>query len=442
MVDGKKELPKPGKAMNRCINMLLEEIQQAVFWSRPSILIAVHQSKNDQLLAIATMKKKLSKIPIKTMVIAPEVESNNILANVVANVDSHKTVYFIHSLGNQVQTYTGLNMYRELIVEQSMKIIFWITIDEMILLSRFAPDFWSFRHRVIEFPTGRSYLKNRLPSGLLLWHQEVSILGMEDILQRISFQEDLLQNLSSLNETSTAHVQEIGILAYYYWLTGENQKTTNLLEKELKQTKPIELVDLRTVLLNSMAINCYDESHYRDALHWIEKALENDSNSGLLWANHGIICRSAGKARKSLSSLNKAVKLAPTFDRCWGVLGYTYMSLGKYQTALLHFGKALSICPESIHYLPAMAVCQTRMGDTVAFEGIMHRLSEFVDEDGYLSVCRNGLLGDTHNAISQLKGLILSGEITQVFAQRDPNFYFVFSLPILQDLFVDIGAAG
>lgn len=436
MVDRKDDLPEPGKAVSRCIDMLLEEIQQAIYWSRPSILIAVHKSKNDQSLAISSMEKKLAKMSIKTKVIAPEVGEKNILVNVVTKLDSRKTIYFIHSLGNQMQTYTGLNMYRELIVEQSVKIIFWMTLEEMILLSRFAPDFWSFRHRVIEFPTGRSSKKNRLPAGILLWHQEVSGLVLEDINQRIAFQEGLLQNLSSHHETSATRVQEIGILAYYYWLTGETQKSTDLLKKELKQAEQTELADLRTMLLNSVAINCYDESHYYDALHWIDKALENDLNSGLLWANHGIICRSAGQGRKSLSSLKKAVKLTPTYDRCWGVLGYTYMSLGKYQLALLNFKKALTINPGSIQYLPAMAVCQTRMGDITAFEGIMNHLSE--DEDGYLSVCRNGLLGNTQNAISQLKELILDGEIPQTFVRRDPNLHFIFGLPALQELVLDV----
>jgi len=436
MVDRKDDLPKLGKAMNRCIDMLLEEIQQAISWSRPSILIAVHKSKNDQSLAIASMEKKLAKVSIKTMVVAPEIETKNILANVVAKSDTHKTVYFIHSLGNQMQIYIGLNMHRELIVEQSVKIVFWMTIEEMLLLSHLAPDFWSFRHRVVEFPTGRSSRKNRLPSGVLLWHQEVSGLTLEDINRRIVFQESLIQGILHHHETSATRVQEVGNLAYYYWLTGENQKSTELLKKELKQTEQTELADLRTILLNSVAINCYDESHYRDALHWIEKALENDSNSGLLWANHGIICRSAGQSRKSLSSLKKAIKLAPTFDRCWGVLGYTYMSLGKYELALLNFKKALTINPGNMQYLPAMGFCQARMGDMMAFTEIVEHLSE--DEGSYLSACGSGLLGNTQYAISQLKELIYDGEITQAFIRRDPNSHFIFGLLDLQELITDI----
>jgi len=424
------------------INMLVEEIQQAISWSRPSILIAVHQSKNDQSPAIATMKKKLAELLIKTKVIVLEVGFDNILENIVAEEDHHKTVYFIHGLGNQTQTYTGLNMYREVIVERSMKIIFWMTIDEMILLTRHAPDFWSFRHRVIEFPTGRSSRKKRLPSGLLLWHQEVSAFDFDDIQRRIAFQENILKNIPSQNETIASRVHETGILAYQYWLMGENQKTTDLLKEELKQIELPELMDLRTALLNSLAINSYDENHYHDALTWIEKALENDANSGLLWANHGIICRSAGKSRKSLPSLKKAVKLTPTSIRCWGALGYTYMSLGKYQPALQNFGKALAINPESIYYLPAMAICHSRDGDTMAFEEIMHRLSEIVDEHGYFSACMSGLAGDTHNAISQLKELILDGKIARVFVRRDPNFHFIFSTSALLEPIEDIEYAN
>ena len=52
MVRWEKDLPKTGKVMEDCMNILLEEIRQAVAWSRPSILVAVHKSKNDQTSAL------------------------------------------------------------------------------------------------------------------------------------------------------------------------------------------------------------------------------------------------------------------------------------------------------------------------------------------------------------------------------------------------------
>jgi hypothetical protein len=44
-----------------------------------------------------------------------------------------------------------LNMHREYFIEGNIKAIFWLTINEARQLSRFSPDFWSFRHKVVEF---------------------------------------------------------------------------------------------------------------------------------------------------------------------------------------------------------------------------------------------------------------------------------------------------
>jgi tetratricopeptide (TPR) repeat protein len=47
--------------------------------------------------------------------------------------------------------YRALNIRRELLVDHQLRAIFWLTGAEARELSRHAPDFWAFRHRVVEF---------------------------------------------------------------------------------------------------------------------------------------------------------------------------------------------------------------------------------------------------------------------------------------------------
>jgi tetratricopeptide (TPR) repeat protein len=42
-------------------------------------------------------------------------------------------------------------MHREYLVEGNIKAIFWLTLNEGKQLARFSPDFWAFRHKVVEF---------------------------------------------------------------------------------------------------------------------------------------------------------------------------------------------------------------------------------------------------------------------------------------------------
>ena len=65
-------------------------------------------------------------------------------------------VFFVSEISNadgitSGKIYGALNLHRELLVEQRIRVIFWLTEAEAAQLPHRAPDFWAFRHRVIEF---------------------------------------------------------------------------------------------------------------------------------------------------------------------------------------------------------------------------------------------------------------------------------------------------
>lgn len=434
MAQREKDLLKPGKKTDDCMNMLLDEIRQAVAWSRPSILIALHKSKNDQARAIAMMERRLEENSLNLVSITPEEESVNVLDDIIHKSDSRGSVFFVYRLGENTTTYTGLNMFRESIVEHQIKVIFWLTMEEINLLSHLAPDFWAFRHRVVEFPTGRNSRKGNLPAGALLWDHENLNFSLETVQKKIAFQKELLQNMPFRIETTANHAQVVLELAYLYWLAGENQKVFTLLQKEIQDIEVASLTDLESKLLNALSINFFDQDYPRDALEAINKALELTPEKGILWSNHGIICRSAGQGRKSYSSLKKGVKFDPSSYKSWGVLGYMNVSLGKYTAAILSFNEALKLHQGSVHYYPALALCHTRAGNAARFTEVMSRLSDLARDDNYLSVCQAGLLGNTSLAMMQLKELIRDGKILKAFVRRDPNLQFIFDPSFFQEL--------
>ena len=428
-------LSKPVKVMNECLNVLLDEIQQAYAWSRPSILLAVHQSKSDQIRAISAMESKLIKLNMEIVHITLGDRPIDAFDSIIPISTSEESIFFIQNLGEQTKTYEGLNMSRELFIEKRLKLIFWLTREELLLLSRRAPDFWAFRHRVIEFSTGHSSKKNILPSGVLLWHFDKTVPDLKTVYEKIAYQEGLLKNIPVQGEAITNHAYAVENLAYYFWLVGENQKVNNLLHQEFKQIESFDLKDVQSRLLNALAINCFDQGNYRDAFQWIEQALELNSKQSLIWSNYGVICRSAGQGRKSLSSLMTATKLNPASFESFGVLGYVHMSLGKYASALSYFEKALSLHSESVHFYPAVAVCQSRMGNIERLGKTVQRISDAARDNGYFSVCTEGLSGNISSALSRLKELTMREKIPLVFVRRDPNLHLIFGAAALRELF-------
>jgi len=66
------------------------------------------------------------------------------------------TVFFVKGLKlagrkESYHAYRALNIRRELLVDHRIRVVFWLTETEAADLPARAPDFWVYRHRVIEF---------------------------------------------------------------------------------------------------------------------------------------------------------------------------------------------------------------------------------------------------------------------------------------------------
>lgn len=432
----KKAIPKIGKAVDDRLNILLDEIMLATTWSRPSILLALHKSKNYQEQTIFTLERRLAELSIEVVHITPGKDQLDILNIIRQKFTPNRNVFFVRGLGNQDEIYNGLNLHREMIVENQIKLIFWLTNEECISLSHRAPDFWAFRHRVVEFPSRRNSSRHLLPSGVLLWHEQNLFEGVETIRQKIVLQENAVKNLPDQAEATTNHVMATGNLAYLYWLTGDNRKAEDLIRQELEKIRPFQLDELKSSLLNGQSISCYDRGAYDEALILIEEALAHRPEDGVLWVNHGIMCRAAGQSTGSLASVKKAIKINPKAPEFWGSMGYIYMSMGKFDVALSSFEKALSIHRESVQFLLSAAVCSSQLEYFDRFDEIMESISVGIQgENSYLRVCYDYLKGNRLTALNQLQEMTKSEKIPRTLLHRDPSLYFILGIDTLLTMY-------
>ena len=149
-----------GKTFDENIDILFDEIVLAEQWGRPSMLLAVHKSKFGQDKAEQELEKRLVEEGFQVDRIVFNDRRSDIAQLVREAAASAKRVFFISNIDwgggeDGRQAYRGLNMHRELFVDEAIKAVFWLTVNEAANLPRFAPDFWAFRHRVVEFVSQR-----------------------------------------------------------------------------------------------------------------------------------------------------------------------------------------------------------------------------------------------------------------------------------------------
>ncbi len=145
----------------------MDEIALALQWQRPSILLAVHASKSEQTKAQQALEKKILKLNKKVKSIKAASKTPDVISTMCTTRNHSELVFFISEIENAKglvngNIYNALNLHREMLVEQHIRVVFWLTELEAEKLPHRAPDFWAFRHRVVEFAPIRGTKKAEL----------------------------------------------------------------------------------------------------------------------------------------------------------------------------------------------------------------------------------------------------------------------------------------
>jgi len=434
MSTAKSSSPSKSYSLEECFSILLDELQQATLWNRPCLLFAVHRSKYDQARSIKNMEDRLPSELFAVQSIIPKESLDNIPHEMIRLATSSKSIFFVRNLGNRLELYDGLNLFRELLIEKKLRMIFWLTEAELHNLAHRAPDIWAFRHRVVEFPSTSRSTNRILPAGVLLWHTQTLFTNQPRLIQEIENLEILLHNLSGGTGNLASYLEVASKLLHLYWFTGNDALFSHLFQETTKLMDVAKVDHAQSFLMNAKAISCYDQHEYKDALKWIEKALSLNPTAALLWCNYGIICRSAGLSRKSLPSINKAIKLNPGVAELSGALGYVHISTGKLPSAIVSFERAGAKRPNSTRYYPALAYCHQSLGNLNEFREIKSLVLSLTENDEYLRICMEGLEGYKHSALARLKAWIEKEKITRNFIQRDPHLQLIFRAEQLQQV--------
>lgn len=344
--------PHLSRRMEACTAALLDELQLARAWSRPSLLFAVQRSPIDQPRAMQALQARLAEHAIPAAIITPDKTQPNLLLELAHRPDAAACVFLVHRLGTQTWLYDGLNLHRERLVDARLKLTLWLTRDEATLLARRAPDFWAFRHRVIEFPTPRRTTDLFIPSGALCWHTEETSL-------------EASASLASLPHTSDMRAENILALARSHWLAGDTLNARQMLETALEAVSHTSLRELHARLLNALAIMQYDQHEIPSALASIDAALQADESQGWLWANLGIIARAARQGRRSAAALKKALRAGADSPSVWEAVGFVQFARGEFKSALESFERALALTPSRAGAYAMLILCRQWLGDAV-----------------------------------------------------------------------------
>ncbi len=145
----------PGPLQGR-ISLLMDELALGMQWERPCILIAIHRSETVRSAVQTLLEHSVEGRGHACWAYSVDKAHYDIPLDLLGHPQRARAVFFVHGLRwgggrGYSNAYRALNMHREYLVDGRLRAVFWLTGGEVRQLVRFAPDFWAFRHQVVEF---------------------------------------------------------------------------------------------------------------------------------------------------------------------------------------------------------------------------------------------------------------------------------------------------
>lgn len=410
------------------INILLEELVLAGKWERPSILLAVHKSKFGQDKAQAELQERLNSLGQDVKRIKVDSGHSDVPHLVQAESGAKTSIYFVSNLDwgggpDHRDAYRALNIYREILVDHHVRMVLWLTINEAAAMARLAPDFWAFRHRVVEFTGQRIPKQVRLPVGVLLWEVQNTVDPFDRLEARIAVREDLLAKLPHNPEARSSRVDLLYNLGYLYWMGGRADKAAQELAAGLNLTGSERRDPARSALLNGLAILAFEAKDYARADELLREALLSDPENAALLVNLGAVCNALGRNQEAAVLSKRALRNGERDPRIWSSAGYIDIALGKFDDAIARFSTAVDIEPRVPAHHLALALCYDlveRTEDTVRQLQLARSLApaqRLVSIDIYEAA----LAGDTAKSLELAAAAIQAGQLSVFDLRRDPG---------------------
>ena len=143
-------------ALNDRVNIVLDELSLGIQWDRPILIVVIYRSEHIKNIVQAIFAKSLGESGQVVLHYSVDKYHYDIPRELLDHPKHKQAVFFVSGLRwgggrGYSNAYRALNMHREYLVEGNIKAIFWLTVNEGKQLARFSPDFWAFRHKVVEF---------------------------------------------------------------------------------------------------------------------------------------------------------------------------------------------------------------------------------------------------------------------------------------------------
>ncbi len=350
------------------VEILAKELELAVKWQRPCLLLAVYSSEYVREDVEAALGNALYDMGQRTVHLRiKDRKTGEIIPFLQEFKNPSNAVFFIDGFrwgkSSAAGIYSNLNLQREFFVERQIRAIFWLTENEIVELAHAAPDFWAYRHRVIEFvdaPKAEQLIRQTLESA---W-QGPGEYGdpTEDTEARISLRETMLTDLPRGEEASSIRANLLLTLGVLNWRKGDFEKADAQIQEALQTATKVQDTWFEAECFNALALIKSSTERYDEAIDAYKQAIHLAPDQIFAWNNLGNLCAKIGRNDEAMVAFRKALEGNYKDAIAWTGLANVHYKIGYVDDAIAAYRKA-------IQYMPKFAQPWCGLGDVYASIG-------------------------------------------------------------------------
>lgn len=335
------------------VEILADELRLAFKFDRPSILFAVYQSRYVMMDAMGALTEQLKPLQIEFAWLRIEGERD---ADIPIRLserpadERRRTVYLIDGLQyGQDAALRALNIRREYFVENRLRVILWLTESEAESIPLRAPDFWRFRHRVVDFfDRVHEHIEPQRAAELgsqLAWEGFKDTTLRENTDAKIELRLALLQDLPADDETLGARAELEFTLGGLYRAKRDYEKSIAYFQSAIEIAAQIQDTRLKILCYNGLG-NVYRAlKRYDDAIATYQYAIALDPNYAAPHYNLGNVYADLKRYDDAIAEFQRAIVLDPSYAYPYNGLGIVYRDLKRYDDAEDMYHKAIELDP-------------------------------------------------------------------------------------------------
>jgi tetratricopeptide (TPR) repeat protein len=342
---------EPQASFGERLGILMEELELAVKWQRPCLVLVVYSSEYVRADVEAALENELVDLGQQSASLSVKGRDPNGLVSFFKEFrDPARTVFLIDGLrwgnGDDCSAYATVSLQREFFVERQVRAVIWMTPNEISKLMHAVPDFWAYRDRVVDFaesPKAEQVLKGALDSA---W-QGTGEYAVEDgnTDSKISLRETMLTELPEGSETLSIRGNLFLTLAVLHWRKGDYEKADGQLQEALQIATRIQDNWFEAECFNALALIRSSTQQTDAAIDAYKQALLLAPNQIFVWNNLGNLCAKVGRNDEAMIAFRKSLEGNAKDAVAWNGLASVHFKLGYVDDAIAAYRRALQFSP-------------------------------------------------------------------------------------------------